>query len=57
LLLANRPADVTGVGHRVGCHSPSQFSRECRRLFGAPPGLGAARVGGGAGCSAAAEVA
>jgi hypothetical protein len=25
LLLADRPNDVTGVGHRVGYDSPSQF--------------------------------
>ncbi|MBB5895131.1 AraC family transcriptional regulator N-terminal domain-containing protein [Kutzneria kofuensis] len=37
LLLANRPVDVTSVGYRVGYDSPSQFSREYRRLFGAPP--------------------
>ncbi len=37
LLLATRPNDVTAVGHRVGYDSPSQFSREYRRQFGAPP--------------------
>ena len=37
LLLAAHPTDVTGVGHRVGYDSPSQFSREYRRQFGAPP--------------------
>jgi len=37
LLLAARPTDVTGVGHEVGYDSPSQFSREYRRQFGAPP--------------------
>jgi AraC-like DNA-binding protein len=37
LLLAAHPSDVTGVGHRVGYDSPSQFSREYRRQFGAPP--------------------
>jgi transcriptional regulator GlxA family with amidase domain len=37
LLLAARPTDVTGVGHLVGYDSPSQFSREYRRQFGAPP--------------------
>ena len=30
--------DVTAVGLSVGYDSPSQFSREYRRLFGAPPG-------------------
>jgi transcriptional regulator GlxA family with amidase domain len=29
--------DVTTVGVSVGYESPSQFSREYRRLFGAPP--------------------
>ena len=44
LLLATRPGDVTGVGHRVGYDSPSQFSREYRRQFGAPPSQDAARL-------------
>jgi AraC-like DNA-binding protein len=43
LLLANRPSDITGVGHRVGYDSPSQFSREYRRQFGAPPSLDVTR--------------
>jgi AraC-like DNA-binding protein len=30
--------DVVQVGFSVGYHSPSQFSREYRRLFGKPPG-------------------
>ena len=30
--------DVASVGFDVGYESPSQFSREYRRLFGAPPG-------------------
>jgi AraC-like DNA-binding protein len=47
LLLANRPNDIIGVGHRVGYDSPSQFSREYRRQFGAPPSLDAARMRGG----------
>jgi AraC-like DNA-binding protein len=44
LLLATHPGDVTGVGHRVGYDSPSQFSREYRRQFGAPPSQDAARL-------------
>ncbi|RLP95682.1 AraC family transcriptional regulator [Micromonospora sp. BL4] len=44
LLLATHPTDVTGVGQRVGYESPSQFSREYRRQFGAPPSLDAARL-------------
>jgi len=31
------PGDVTGVGFAVGYDSPSQFSREYRRMFGVPP--------------------
>ena len=42
-LLAN-PADVAGTGHAVGYTSASQFSREYRRLFGAPPGRDAAQL-------------
>ncbi|MEV0826977.1 AraC family transcriptional regulator [Nonomuraea rubra] len=37
LLLAARPGDITGVAHRVGYDSPSQFSREYRRQYGHPP--------------------
>ena len=54
LLLANRPNDITGVGYRVGYDSPSQFSREYRRQFGAPPSVDAVRIRGGAGPAAAA---
>ncbi|EKT78328.1 AraC family transcriptional regulator [Rhodococcus opacus M213] len=36
-MLVAHPGDVAGVGHRVGYDSPSQFSREYRRLFGASP--------------------
>ena len=43
-LLVARPDDVAGVGHLVGYDSPSQFSREYRRLFGAPPGRDATRL-------------
>jgi AraC-like DNA-binding protein len=42
-LLAN-PRDVAGAGHAVGYTSASQFTREYRRLFGAPPGQDAARL-------------
>ncbi|WP_329077848.1 AraC family transcriptional regulator [Streptomyces niveus] len=48
LLLATHPGDVTGVGHRVGYDNPSQFSREYRRQFGAPPSQDAARLRGAA---------
>jgi transcriptional regulator GlxA family with amidase domain len=43
-LLVGNPDDVAGVGHRVGYDSPSQFNREYRRLFGAPPGRDAVRL-------------
>ncbi|OKI60855.1 AraC family transcriptional regulator [Micromonospora sp. CB01531] len=46
LLLATHPNDITGVGTRVGYESPSQFSREYRRQFGAPPSQDAARLRG-----------
>ncbi|WP_216329292.1 AraC family transcriptional regulator [Deinococcus aestuarii] len=36
-LLLSREADVTRVSSQVGYDSPSQFSREYRRLFGASP--------------------
>ncbi len=35
--LLAQPGDITGVGYAVGYDSPSQFSREYRRMFGAPP--------------------
>jgi AraC-like DNA-binding protein len=44
LLLATHTHDVTGVSHRVGYDSPSQFSREYRRQFGAPPSRDALRL-------------
>ncbi|MFB9963827.1 AraC family transcriptional regulator N-terminal domain-containing protein [Sinosporangium siamense] len=43
-LLVARAGDVVGVAHLVGYDSPSQFNREYRRLFGAPPGQDAARI-------------
>ena len=43
-MLVSRPNDVAGVGHLVGYDSPSQFNREYRRLFGAPPGHDAVRL-------------
>jgi transcriptional regulator GlxA family with amidase domain len=42
-LLVAHPGDVAGVGHQVGYDSPTQFNREYRRLFGAPPGRDATR--------------
>jgi transcriptional regulator GlxA family with amidase domain len=44
LLLLGRPGDITGVGNSVGYDSPSQFSREYRRQFGAPPSRDAIRL-------------
>ncbi|WP_344218646.1 AraC family transcriptional regulator [Kribbella sancticallisti] len=38
------PDDIASVGYGVGYDSPSQFSREYRRMFGAPPGEDAARL-------------
>ncbi|RAK56806.1 AraC family transcriptional regulator [Phenylobacterium deserti] len=42
--LMSQPGDVAGVGFAVGYDSPSQFSREYARLFGAPPGRDAVRL-------------
>ena len=42
-LMANAH-DVATVGFDVGYDSPSQFSREYSRLFGAPPGRDAIRL-------------
>jgi len=36
-LLVAESLDAATAGHRVGYESPSQFSREYARLFGAPP--------------------
>ena len=36
--LLTDPGDVAGAGFAVGYDSPSQFSREYRRMFGVPPG-------------------
>jgi len=36
-LLSVEPTDAASVAFRVGYESPSQFSREYRRLFGRPP--------------------
>ncbi|WP_330252755.1 AraC family transcriptional regulator [Nocardia sp. NBC_00565] len=43
-LLLSEAHDVATTGYLVGYDSPSQFSREYRRLFGAPPGQDAARL-------------
>ncbi|GHE03475.1 AraC family transcriptional regulator [Streptomyces alanosinicus] len=44
LRLAANPKDVAHIGYLVGYDSPSQFSREYRRLFGAPPSQDAMRL-------------
>jgi transcriptional regulator GlxA family with amidase domain len=41
--LIAEPHDIAGVAFAVGYESPSQFSREYRRRFGAPPGKDAAQ--------------
>ncbi|MEJ1230892.1 MAG: helix-turn-helix transcriptional regulator [Galbitalea sp.] len=46
ILAEERP--VTGIAHAVGYASPSQFSREYRRLFGVSPSQDAARLRPGA---------
>jgi AraC-like DNA-binding protein len=44
LRLIAEPDDVAAVGYAVGYDSPSQFSREYRRLFGEPPGRDVSRI-------------
>ncbi|WP_351231572.1 AraC family transcriptional regulator [Streptomyces sp. NPDC002133] len=44
LLLATHPKDVAGACYSVGYDSPSQFSREYRRLFGTSPSEDATRL-------------
>jgi transcriptional regulator GlxA family with amidase domain len=42
--LLSRSPDVAAVGFSVGYESPSQFSREYKRLFGTPPGKDGAHL-------------
>jgi AraC-like DNA-binding protein len=42
--LATAPDDIAAAGFAVGYASPSQFSREYRRMFGVPPGQDAGRL-------------
>lgn len=42
--VASSPGDVAATGHLVGYDSPSQFTREYRRLFGLPPAQDAKRL-------------
>ena len=45
-LMLSEAVDAATAGYRVGYQSPSQFSREYRRLFGAPPRQDLARLRG-----------
>jgi AraC-like DNA-binding protein len=47
-LLLSEAIDAAAAGHRVGYESPSQFSREYSRLFGAPPSRDLQRLRQGA---------
>ena len=43
-LMLGQAMDAASAGHQVGYESPSQFSREYSRLFGAPPSRDIARL-------------
>ncbi|MCC9601924.1 AraC family transcriptional regulator [Stieleria sp. JC731] len=43
-LMLTEKLDAAGAAYRVGYESPSQFSREYRRMFGAPPRQDVANV-------------
>ncbi|WP_068118909.1 AraC family transcriptional regulator [Tropicimonas marinistellae] len=43
-LLLSEGSDVAQIGFAIGYESPSQFSREYRRMFGAPPGRDGAEI-------------
>jgi AraC-like DNA-binding protein len=43
-LMLGQAMDAATAGHQVGYESPSQFSREYSRLFGAPPSRDIARL-------------
>jgi AraC-like DNA-binding protein len=47
-LLISEALDAATAGHRVGYESPSQFSREYSRMFGASPAADARRLRGAA---------
>lgn len=47
-LMLAEVTDAATAGYRVGYESPSQFSREYSRLFGAPPARDVARLRNGA---------
>ena len=54
LQLAVTPDDIAAVSRRVGYESPSQFSREYRRQFGASPSQDANRLRNPVGAAAVA---
>jgi AraC-like DNA-binding protein len=43
-LILSQSLDAATAGHSVGYESPSQFSREYKRIFGAPPARDIARL-------------
>lgn len=53
-LILSRDLDAAEAGHQVGYESPSQFSREYARLFGAPPIRDIARLKAAQGVNAVA---
>ena len=55
-LMLSEGLDAATAGFRVGYESPSQFSREYRRLFGAPPRRDLAAMNGGGPASHVVEV-
>ena len=52
-LILARAHDAASAGFQVGYESPSQFSREYSRLFGAPPLRDVARLRGASAADAA----
>lgn len=48
-LIITQGLDAAATGYAVGYESPSQFSREYRRLFGIPPAADGRRLRGAAG--------
>jgi AraC-like DNA-binding protein len=43
-LILSQSVDAAAAAYAVGYESPSQFSREYKRTFGAPPGRDLARL-------------